>query len=736
MDWAKHLRRVSILVILGGLYSLHLGSARTPATERALQPVLSNYEVIRIEPSDIEARVQTSNRLQVQLTSGLLDFRVEQRNLLSPHYRAEVTGEDGIRRQLPSPPVNTYKGTAVVGQEVVTGRFSITKDRFEGVVFTPGDWHYLEPLGNYLRSAEAAELVVYKQSDIKPGQEWRCGVPHHLQEGRERLEARAAVTDTTTTYKVEIATEADYEYVQYWGGSASVANQEIQGILNYVEGVYETELKLKLEIVYQHAWTSSSDPYSGTDGSDLLDQFREYWNDNFYAEGYDLAHLWTDRDTLTHVDEDGEEFDIGGTAWLGAVCRLYRGGSASYGISKGYTQTPYKFILTAHEIGHNFDATHPDEEEPPVASCARTIMQRKPTPGDRLTFCQFSRNEIRDHVSTYNSCLEAESDTITLNPPSNLAATALSPYRIRLTWRNTNGDNAYGYGLQRRSANGRWEFQHYLFHPRQEFVDGSVIPQTTYSYRMYAYNTQQDNFESSSWSRTATVTTPSLDSGGESPDLTRWVIPTMANSPGRGRAYYRTKVILSNFDSDLDLTMRLYGPGGFVTQRNRSIEANHFWTWSNFLSSIFDYEGAGAVEFSGNAPFTVSAEVYTTSSEGKYTTVVHNGPAPLTPYLSTAASVGVVTVDGSTRTNAGVFNNSNRSQTVTARLYYPNSASDDPDQTITFSLPPKGWAQKSVSAKGERGYILWRMTQEAYLWVVSVDNRSNDGTLAVPTPLP
>lgn len=95
----------------------------------------------------------------------------------------------------------------------------------------------------------------------------------------------------------------------------------------------------------------------------------------------------------------------------------------------------------------------------------------------------------------------------------------------------------------------------------------------------------------------------------------------------------------------------------------------------------------------------------------------------------------MVTVDGSTRTNAGVFNNSNRSQTVTARLYYPDSDSDDPDETITFSLPPKGWAQKSVSARGERGYILWRIPREAYLWVVSVDNRSNDGTLAVPIPL-
>ena len=94
----------------------------------------------------------------------------------------------------------------------------------------------------------------------------------------------------------------------------------------------------------------------------------------------------------------------------------------------------------------------------------------------------------------------------------------------------------------------------------------------------------------------------------------------------------------------------------------------------------------------------------------------------------------MVTVDGSTRTNAGVFNNSNQSQTVTASVYY--TASDDPDQTIMFSLPPKGWAQKSVSARGERGYIFWRIPRQAYLWVVNVDNRSNDGTLSFPTRLP
>ena len=732
MNWAKHSRRVFILVILGGLCSLHQGSARTPAAERALQTVLSNYEVIRMDPGDIEARVKVSNSLKVQLRSGLFDFRIEQRNLLSPRYRAEVTGEDGVRRQLPPPPVTTYRGTAVVGQEVVQARFTITSDRFEGVVFTPGDWHYIEPLRNYLPSAEAAELVVYRHSDVKPGQEWRCGASK-LKRGIHQVDQAAvqAARDTTTTYTAEVATEADYEYVRALGGP-NAAKREIISILNQVEGVYETELKLKLEIVFQHAQDRRNDPYSGTDGSDLLDQFAEHWNANFFSEDYDLAHLWTGRETLTDEDEEGEEIRIGGIASTGTVCfnRIL-----SYGLSKRSPYSPHKFIISAHEIGHNFGAIHPDEEEPPIASCDGTIMQGKVTPGHRLAFCEFSRNEIRDHVSTYNSCLEAETETITVNPPSNLTAEAIGSSQISLTWRD-NSTNEHTFMVGRRAPGEDWDVLVLLPPDRTEFVDAGLLPASTYSYQVLAVAEGSDGEPVYGESNIVTATTLYSDpgGGGGSPDLTRWVIPTMANSPGRHGAYYRTKVLLWNFDSDLDLTIRLYGPGGFVAQRNRSIEAKNYWTWNNFLEEIFDYRGTGAVEFSGNTPFTVSAEVYTTSSGGKYTTVVHNGPAPLTPYSSGAASVGVVTVDGSTRTNAGVFNNSNRSQTVTANVYYPDS--DDPDQTITFSLPPKGWAQKSVSARGERGYIFWKIPQEAYLWVVSVDNRSNDGTLAVPTPLP
>ena len=522
-------------------------------------------------------------------------------------------------------------------QEVVQGRFTIDGNRFEGVVFTPGDWHFIESLQHFATAAGGDEWVVYRQSDIQPGQGWRCGVSHRLQEGRDRLEARAAATDTTTTYTVEVATEADYEYVQYWG-SAEAASREIRSVLNQVEGVYETELKLKLEIVYQHAWNRSSDPYSGTDGSELLDQFREYWNDNFSAEGYDLAHLWTDRETLKGEDKDGEEINLGGTAWRAEVCkRSY--GSRSYGLTKRQYFRSSGIIITAHEIGHNFSAVHPNHEDPPVTSCDATIMQSGWDPPKTLTFCQFSRNEIRSHVSTYNSCLEAETETITLRPPSNVTAEALGPHRVQISWRNTNGENSHGYSINRREPGGRWKLLVYQFKPSQEFIDGSVGPESTYSYRMYAYNTQKDNIDSSSWSRTVTATTPPVPTIDPGSLTSSRHIPHIAQGKGWSTWLYILNICSRPVTFDIDF----YGEkteeerafrfrGTTRTATTESITGRNPWPARTSVYTIFPdtgselLQGFGHLIDNGEGCVSVDTE-YRQDATGRRGVVLHGSPS-------------------------------------------------------------------------------------------------------------
>ena len=154
-------------------------------------------------------------------------------------------------------------------------------------MYAPEGWYYVEPLRNYLPSALAGELVIYSHADIKTDEDMKCGVSlaERLERGVDRLTAQveASTSTTPTKYEFEIATEADYEYVQAIGSSEE-ATREIESILNQVEGVYQSELLLQLRISFQHVWATEDDPYTATNTSDLFDEFAEHWNTQFAAK--------------------------------------------------------------------------------------------------------------------------------------------------------------------------------------------------------------------------------------------------------------------------------------------------------------------------------------------------------------------------------------------------------------------------------------------------------------------
>ena len=318
-----------------------------------------------------------------------------------------------------------------------------------------------------------------------------------------------------------------------------------------------------------------------------------------------------------------------------------------------------------------------------------------------------------------------------LQPPYQLTATPLGPNRIRLNWRDDNGENAHGFRIGRQDQGGDWGLLVWLWRSRREFVDGSVEPERSYSYRMYAYD--QDG-EVSDWSSTVIATTPSVpEVEGRTPLTSRhWVIPTTANVPGRFGGIFKTNLTLANLsEEDVEVTLRNPGTG---EGENDLMETVTYYSWNNFLGSLFEYRGAGAVEFTAEKPFQVaSVEVFIDTSSGRNTTVVLNQPTPPLLYTGSAISFGV-SVNDDKRTNIGVFNSSSRNQTVTARVHSGERGAD-PVQIIRFNLPTKGYSQKSVSARVENGFISWQVPREAYLYVVSVDNSSNDGTLTFPIPL-
>jgi hypothetical protein len=390
------------------LYSPHrsmvskaAGTSAQAKRNQELSRLFKKPEIVRLDASATARQVRESGRLTLVTQSGRFDLNLTQHDLRAHDYRAEEVRSNGTVQPVEIGSVHTYKGT-VEGMNKAQARFTISNESIEGVIFTETANYYIEPAKRFSASADASEFVFYKPSDLADDLTIKCGVT--IEDKITALSGSAvdnlATVDAGVTALgrvVAIATEADFEYVRSLGGSQQ-ANNEILGILNVVEGLYEEELGLSFQVTFQHTWATASDPYTTTEnGSQLLSEFQSHWNMNFQNVVRDLAHIWTGK-------------NAGGIAFINSVCRTTSAyGLTSGGLRNALTTLAFVAQTPTHEIGHNFGALHPDQQTPPVTECAGTIMQS--IQGRDLTFCPFSRSQITAYVNASGGCLVMSSDT-------------------------------------------------------------------------------------------------------------------------------------------------------------------------------------------------------------------------------------------------------------------------------------------------------------------------------------
>lgn len=493
LRWAGACARALGLPVLLVIGSVVVPSAGASSQEIAVDPVekfIRHYELVSLDPGALARKAADAETLTIDSPTMRFEVRLEPHDVRAADYRAVETSEDGMMRDVPAVEVRTYEGAAVNFPDS-EARFTVEADGVAGMIIAADRTWFVEPFSRYSLAGGPADHVLYDIADLNPDAiDATCATTaaQKVSGAIDFVEDAAKDAASSGFRIVEIATEADDEYVAALGGR-DAANAEILSILNQIEGVFEHELGITFRVVLQNTY-SGRDPYTKTkDPERLLVQFRDRWNSAMGGVRRSVAHLFTGKDLKGSTV---------GLAYVGVVCS---GPYYAYGLSQRLTVSPAKHILTAHELGHNLNACHSDTTgcNPNPSSCNNTIMQS--SVGSGMTFCEESRRQIRAFVATNGSCLRSGASG--LIAPTSLEGRTIGSSQVQLTWRdNTTGES--GFEVQRKRKGAKWATLTTTRANVTSYRDAGLEPGVKYKYRVRA----RDGVARSAWSNKARLVMP------------------------------------------------------------------------------------------------------------------------------------------------------------------------------------------------------------------------------------
>ncbi|HEX7116384.1 MAG TPA: M12 family metallo-peptidase [Steroidobacter sp.] len=204
---------------------------------------------------------------------------------------------------------------------------------------------------------------------------------------------------------LSLAALADASFLQK-SGTASSARDAILARLNNVDGIFSSQLGIRINVGEVIVHDVTSDPFSNaTSPGSLLAELGRLRKSSQQLRAHGLAHLFTGRDL------DGSTIGI---AYLDALC------DAEYGAGLTEARSGWlDSLVAAHEIGHNFGADHDGD---PNGSCSDTpssgyLMAASVTGTDQFSQCSLNRMRLSADRA---SC-------ITALPPANVAISSELP---------------------------------------------------------------------------------------------------------------------------------------------------------------------------------------------------------------------------------------------------------------------------------------------------------------------
>ncbi len=320
-------------------------------------------------------------------------LRLAKHSVRSANFKLYLSGGPGQLSEIDAPPVRNYRGIV----EGLEGSFvvaSLFEGKLQAQIRTNSETWAVQPITELTGAAgRNNEHVVFRSRDaISP--EARCGndaltppidspdgaITAHDQEGEdvhEHAEDRSSGDGGVSLRVCEVAFDVDHELFQQLGSSTSACTADVELVLDGVADIYERQFRLTYSISALIIRTTVLQPMASLDASVRLGEFREGWLDEpgFRDIPRDIAHH------MTGVDLNG---DIAGVAYYNGICArrgcvpCFFGLRSCCGYGYGLSQTRItsilarRFKITAHELGHNWNAPHCDGDGDCAIMCSGT----------------------------------------------------------------------------------------------------------------------------------------------------------------------------------------------------------------------------------------------------------------------------------------------------------------------------------------------------------------------------
>ncbi|MCT4663601.1 MAG: M12 family metallo-peptidase [Flavobacteriales bacterium] len=346
---------------------------QTNATRHIVPDVFTTYQINLLSIKNSLNQAPHENTVSVENSNHFISLPDDQGNLLSYRVVESPIMESGLQAKYPN--IRTYK-IAQVENSAISGRLDISPYGLHFMIAGADGDMYLDPYSQH----NTDFVMVYLKQHLQNPHNFHCHqegdqangnsnqntpsvpqVPNNINNPLPGISpnglvaaqpAPSMIPHTVLTngsflrsYRLALATTG--EYTAFHGGTVAQALAAMTTTMNRVNEIYERDVAVRLVMINNTDTlievNGASDPYTNGNTGVMINESQTQINAIIGAANYDIGHLFGT--------------NSGGLAGLGVVCLNSQKARGVTG-SGAPTGDPFDIDYVAHEMGHQFGASH------------------------------------------------------------------------------------------------------------------------------------------------------------------------------------------------------------------------------------------------------------------------------------------------------------------------------------------------------------------------------------------